>query len=630
MLYSLRTNCRRFREAGASILSKTVIGSLLIASGLSFSLRAQNTEATVLGTVRDPSGSVVAGAMVQLRNVGTSAQHTTTSDANGDYRLLGVEIGTYVLRIDAQGFQSEEFSQFDLLARETRRFDVNLKLASQAQSVQVQATDVPDVQTDTSNIAETKTGRELIDLPVAIATRAAGSTSPISTLTTQPGVQTDQNGNLSVAGANPAQLSVTIDGVSVIGGTSDLAGPVAELFPSYNAIEEIRVSEVINPAEYGGIADITTITKSGTNSYHGGVFENLQNSELNASNTFTHTTPTLKMNNFGIYMGGPIVIPKLYDGHNKTFFFGSFEALRRPDTTIEIESVPSAAMRSGDLTALGGPVLSASQISPLSLKMLQYLFPVPNYGPPGATSNNFAAYFPTPIYSNQADLRFDQQLTSKQSLNFHITYKNRRVDVPSNGTASLGSFSEPEIDYALIGGYTYVISPTVVNEVKGGIAGNHTSTSYGLTAAQIASDLGLGAGFSIPPGDAIPGVNITGFQPTEQFFGTYSSETKSRGIQLLDTLTWTRSKHTLKFGGDFRYLNAFYSNSYAQSRLGTYTFNGSLLSTLLTNGVTTAYEPFESFLLGIPDLSGIATIIQPNNEFYAPAYAVFAQDDWKV
>ena len=522
MLYSPRSICAALLAARVGALSKKVAAGFLIVMASSLSLRAQNTEATVLGTVKDASGALVAGAAVQLNNQGTSAQRSATTDANGDYRFSGVEIGTYVLLIEAPGFQKEQFSQFDLLARETRRFDVALKVASQAQSVEVQATDVPDVQTDTSNIAETKTGRELIDLPVAIATRAAGSTSPISTLTTQPGVQTDQNGNISVAGSNPAQLSVSIDGISVIGGTSDLAGPIAELFPSFNAIEEIRVSEVVNPAEYGGVADITTITKSGTNTYHGGVFENLQNSELNASNTFTHTTPTLKMNNFGIYMGGPIVIPRLYDGHNKTFFFGSYEALRRPDQTIQIQSVPSLAMRSGDLTSLGGPVLSASQLSPLSQKMLQYLFPLPNYGPPGATSNNFAAYFPTPIFSNQADLRFDQQLTSKQSVNFHMTYKNRRVDVPSNGTASLGSFSVPEIDYALIGGYTYVISPTVVNELKGGIAGNHTSTSYGLTAAQIASDLGIGAGFSIPAGDAIPGVNITGYQPTEQFFGTYS------------------------------------------------------------------------------------------------------------
>ncbi len=365
-----------------------------------------------------------------------------------------------------------------------------------------------------------------MDLPVAIGTRAQGSTSPISTLTTQPGVQTDANGNISVAGGNPSQLSLSIDGISTMGPkASEQLAPgvdpgIFEMFPSFYAIEEIRISEVIGPAEYGGVSDITTVTKSGTNSYHGGLFENFQNSEMNASNTFTHTTPTIKMNNFGIYLGGPLSIPKLYDGHNKTFFFGSFEALRRPNQTIEIQSVPSVAERSGDLSSLGGPVLAPSQISPLSQKMLQYLFPLPNIGPAGATSNNLAAYFPTPINVAQADLRLDQTLTTQQSLNFHITYKNRRVEAPSNGSASLGSFSLPEIDYAFIGGYTYVITPTVVNELKGGVTGNHYTSSCDVTAAQLASELGLGSGFSIPPGCADPGVYITGFQNTSQFFGT--------------------------------------------------------------------------------------------------------------
>ena len=612
-----------------NILSKSLIMLLLIAAALPAVLRAQNTEATVLGTVKDPSGSVVAGATVQLTNQGTGASRSTMTDRNGDFLFSAVEIGSYTLSVEAAGFQKEQFSQFDLLARETRRLDAGMKLATQAQSINIES-ELPAVQTDTSSIAETKTGRELVDLPVAIATRGAGSTSPISTLTTQPGVQTDAKGNISVAGGNPSQLSVTIDGVSVMGPKAAESGPIAELFPSFYAIEEIRVSEVISPAEFGGVSDITTITKSGTNSYHGGAFENFQNSYMNASNTFTHTTPTLKMNDFGVYLGGPLSIPKVYNGRNKTFFFGSFEALRRPNQTIQIQSVPSLAMRSGDLTALGGPVLAPGQISPLSTKMLQYLFPLPNLGLPGATSSNYAAVFQTPINSAQDDLRLDQQISARQSVNFHVTYKNRRVQAPSNGSASLGSFSQPEIDYAIQGGYTFVISPTVINEFKGGITGNHYSNGFGVTAAQIASELGLGAGFSIPSGDAVPGVYIAGYQHTEQFFGTYSADSSNRSMQLLDTLTWTRNKHTLKFGGDFRYLNGLYQNSYAQSRLGIYSFDGSVMSALLTKGVTTAYEPFESFLLGYPDSTQISTIIQPDNHFWAPAYAFFGQDDWKV
>src|SRR5215471_10905004 len=513
MSYSPRAISVANLQALMSLITRIGLVAVLIVFASSLPLQAQNITATVLGTVRDPSGSAVAGANITLANTGTGVTRSTKTDGNGDFLFSAVEVGSYTLTAEASGFQRQQFSQFDVLARETRRLDVAMQVATQAESITVQS-ELAAVQTDSSSIAETKTGRELVDLPVAIATRGAGSTSPISTLTTQPGVQTDQNGRISVAGGNTSQLSVTIDGISTMGPKASeqlSAGTdpgIAELFPSFYAIEEIRVSEVISPAEFGGVSDITTITKSGTNSYHGGAFENFQNSYMNASNTFTHTTPTLKMNDFGIYLGGPLSIPKVYDGHNRTFFFGSFEALRRPNQTIQIQSVPSVAMRSGDLTALGGPVLNPSQISPLSQKMLQYLFPLPNFGPAGATSNNYAAVFQTPINSAQDDLRIDQQIRSRQSANFHVTYKNRRVLAPSNGSASLGSFSQPEIDYAVTGGYTFIISPQLINTFRGGITGNHYSNGFGLPAAQIASELGLGSGFSIPKGDAVPGVYI--------------------------------------------------------------------------------------------------------------------------
>ena len=602
-----------------------------IASG-SFPLYAQSTTGTVLGTVKDPSGQVIAGAKADIWNKGTDARRATLSNETGDFRFSDLEVGSYVLTIEAPGFQKEEFSQFDLLARESRRLDATLKLASQTQSVNVESSAGPMIQTDTSNIAETKTGRELVDLPVAIATRGTGSTSPISTLTTQPGVQIDSSGNLSVSGSTPSQLSISIDGLSVMGPRAAETGPINELFPSFNAIEEIRVSEVVNPAEFGGVADIATISKSGTNLYHGGLFENLQNTDMNASNTFTHTTPTTKLNDFGIFMGGPLSVPKLYDAHNKTFFFGSFEALRLPRQVIQIESVPSLAMRSGDLTALGGPVVAPSVISPLSQKMLQYLFPLPNYGAPGATSNNYAAYFDTPINSNQADLRFDQNISGRQNAYVRLTYKNRRVENPPSATAPntvsalLGPFSQPEIDYAVAAGYTFIISPALINELRGGIAGNHYATTFGISASQIASELDL-SGFSVPEGDAVPNIRIAGYQGTG---GTASSLGANKSMQLLDTLTWTKDKHTIKLGADYRYLTGLYTNVFGSRRLGLYNFNGSVISSLLSNGVVTPYEPFESFLLGYPDSSNIASVIQPDTHAYSPHYAFFVQDDWKV
>ena len=165
-------------------------------------------------------------------------------------------------------------------------------------------------------------------------------------------MQTDSAGNMSVAGAIPAMLSVSIDGISTMSVQNE--APIAELFPSFNTIAEIRVSEVNNAAEYGGISDITTVSKSGSNSVHGGAFENLQNTDMNARNPFAAAVSQVKMNDFGGFVGGPVVIPHLYHGKDKTFFFASYEGLRLPRQQFIEESVPSLALRSGDLSVYSG------------------------------------------------------------------------------------------------------------------------------------------------------------------------------------------------------------------------------------------------------------------------------------
>jgi hypothetical protein len=297
-------------------------------------LNGQSTFGTVLGTVKEPSGAVVSGAAVNLTNIGTNAKRSTVTNDSGSFEFTNVEVGSYKVDIQAVGFQVSEFSQFDVGGRESKRLDAQLQIATQSTTVNVESTVGAALQTDTSSISETKGSRELVDLPVAITTRAQGSTSAMSTLTAQPGVQSDANGNISVAGTLPTQLSMSIDGISTMGpgnfNGQGGGGAISELFPSFNAIAEIRIGETINSAEFGGVADITTISKSGTNSVHGGLFENVQNNDLNAADFFSHVAPELKMNNFGIFMGGPVVLPKIYNGRDKTFFFGSFEALRLP------------------------------------------------------------------------------------------------------------------------------------------------------------------------------------------------------------------------------------------------------------------------------------------------------------
>src|SRR5215471_13669498 len=309
----------------------------------------QSTFGTILGTVHDQSGGVMPGCAVTVENVGTSLRRSVLTDETGSYTASNLEPGTYKVKVELPGFQVAEYTSIQLTARQTVRIDGTLRVATQAESVSVMAEAAPVVNTEVSNIFETKTGRELVDLPIAVTARSTGSTSALTTLTSQPGVQTDSSGNISVVGTKPAMLSTSVDGITSIAPRS--SATMAELFPSNDTIAVIRVSEVNNSAEFGGVSDITTISKSGTNTYHGGLFENLQNTVLNARNPFSTTRPKTVMNNFGFFVGGPASIPGIYKGRDKTFFFAAGEGLRLPRETVVVESVPSIALRNGDLSA---------------------------------------------------------------------------------------------------------------------------------------------------------------------------------------------------------------------------------------------------------------------------------------
>src|SRR5271156_857922 len=396
-----------------------VMTACVISSGLP--AFGQSTFGSIVGTVKDQSGSVVPDATVTLVNVGSAASKTVTTGGSGNYEFLNLDAGTYQVTVAASGFKDAVFDHLVLQARDTQRIDASLTIGSASQTVEVQAAgDV--ITTDQSSLASTKTGHELVDLPVAVYSRSNGSTSPILTLTTEPGVQVDDNSNLVVAGTTPALMSYTIDGISSV--NVENSGPLNELFPSFNSISEIRVSESNNNAEYSGVADVTTTSRAGTNDYHGGVFENLENTALTAGNPFTGK-PALHMNDFGGFLGGPVRIPHFYNGRDKTFFFGSYEGLRLPRQFPLVESFPSMDMRAGNLynylsnkqgtstptinnydgTAIPctGPSNCTVPISPVAANIIKYLYPLPNTGSASSFQNNYSANFPAPISSNQFD-----------------------------------------------------------------------------------------------------------------------------------------------------------------------------------------------------------------------------------
>lgn len=605
---------------------------LLGVAGLAPTLKAQSTFASILGTVHDSSGAVVGSAILSLENTGTAARRSAITDESGAYTIPNLEPGAYKLTIQAPGFQASTYS-VQLLARQTVRIDGQLSVSTQAEQINVTAEAAPVVNSEVSNIAETKTGRELIDLPIAITSRASGSTSPMATLTNQPGVQTDAAGNISVVGSKPSQLSISIDGISSMGPRS--SAPLAELFPSFNMIAEIRVSEVNNTAEFGGTSDITTISKSGTNSVHGGFFENHINTVMNARNPFSSRVPKTIMNNFGLYAGGPVMLPKLYSGRNRTFFFMAYEGLRLPRETVLVQSVPSLALRSGDLSSIAANFkdpgtnlpfpnkqIPVSRISSISQNALKYLFPLPNTGSPTAIANNYTQNFGEPIASNQGDLRVDQTINSKQNIFVRFNYKKRDVTTsPATGSVLQGAYQLPDTTFGITLAHNYVISATVVNEIRAGITGIDNERTFGIDPAQIATQIGLtGLPQPYPTGSAVPNFVIQGFQATG---GTASTVGRQRTYQVLDNLTLNKQKHTIKFGGDYRFLEGFSANVYAAVRLGQYNFDNSVTRDLIG-------APYAAFLLGVPDQTRLNTVVQPDSDGYANTYAFYVQDDWKV
>jgi hypothetical protein len=585
---------------------------------------AQSTFGTFVGTVHDPSGGVVAGSIVTVTNNDTAAKRSTITDKEGNYVLVNLEPGTYQIAIEAPGFQATTFKAVELLSRQTARADGTLSVAGQVQAVNVNAESAPVITTEVSNVAETKTGAELLDLPIAIASRSLGSTSAISTLTTQSGVAVDNAGSLSVAGSKPAMLSVTIDGITTMNPRSSAA--IAELFPSFGAIEEIHVSETNNSAEFGGISDITTVSKGGGNAYHGGVFENFQNSDLNARNPFSTSVTLVKMNNFGGYAGGHII-------KNKLFFFGSYEALKLPRQQFFNESVPSLPLRNGDLSAYSGVITSVggapyagnqipqSQITPQAKAVLNLLFPVPNTGPVNAISNNYSVNFPTPISSNQEDGRIDYTISPRQTAFFRGTYKSRNITNPpvNTGTILSGPLLQPEIDYALVAAYNFIISSNTVNELRLGFTGTRIFTSDTANAQALDTAIGIPIP-NAPAGDGRPTFTINGFQPTSS---TSSSVARGRTLQAIDNFTWTKGSHTIKTGIDVRRIASYLSNGFGAGRNGAYTFNGSVTNSIIGN-------PYAAFLLGVPDKTAIDTVNQPDSKDHETHYGAYVQDDWKA
>jgi hypothetical protein len=622
--------------------ASTFLAYLLLPVTLMQSLcYAQSTFADIRGTTRDPAGLALPQAVVTLRNLDENTTRSAITDDSGGYLFENLKPARYEVSASKTGFAASSTATIELTARQSARIDVTLSIEKLQQTVNVESA-AEQINTENATVGDTRGTDQLVQMPLNFR---AQTTSPLAALALSPSVITDSQGNIQVGGATYSMTGYSVDGISTANVTAN--GSLQNAYPSSEGLAELKVTAFNNSAEFSQVADITFITKSGTNLFHGSLFEYLQNDVLDATIlNFTSKAPK-RFNTFGGSLGGPVTIPHLYSGKDKTFFYVDYEGNRRRTATPEQYLVPTLAERNGDLSGL--PIISpatgqptnvainpyngtpfpnntipASMLNPVALKLLNGYYPLPNVTGSGS-GYNYETLQPIPSNTNGFDARLDHYITSNQQIYARFSWKNLLSD-----TGQLGLPANPllpndinvEHDRSLIVSYNYTITPKMVNEFRFGFTNSLINTSFPIQGATADDQLGLtGISFANHPNTgAFPTFNFsdgTGFTPIGR---DKDGPGQSKTMQFTDNLSRTMGKHTLRFGIDAR--RVFYETvvRWGQSDdFGAFTFN---------QGVFTG-SSFGDFLLGAPNTDFIVAS-SPNTNEPSVQWGIYAQDQWQV
>jgi hypothetical protein len=461
------------------------------------------SQTALVGTVTDSSGAVLPGASVVAVNAGTRDTWETTTNAEAYYNVQFVRIGVYEITVTLSGFQTSKVSGVKVTTNQITRTNVAMKVGQLNESINVVASS-PILDTDSARISETIGTRAVRDLPL-------NGRNVWSLANTTPGVLQAPNSDIGQsfrgAGQREIQNSLSLDGIN---SSSNLLAATS-MRPIADAVTEVQVQTGSTSAEYGSYlgVHINVVTKSGTNKPHGSLFEFVQDETLDNRGYFENRANPKNprhRDQFGAQIDGPMFFPKLYDGHNKTFFMGAYEGIRANALSAGFASVPSNLMRHGNFSEITTPIrnpltgqpfpgniIPAAQISPIARKLLEY-YPAANLA--GTTSN---------VQSNSESLdeidqvlaRVDQNIGNKIRLygryNWYDSYTRNLGIVTATGTA------QPRVNKNTLFSYTHTLSANLFNDFRVGYHRLDFNT-YNLFLESGAS--GVGAGLGIPGFDA--------------------------------------------------------------------------------------------------------------------------------
>ena len=619
----------------------------LLGTVLVLSASGQTTNGNIQGTVVDPSNAAVAGATITARNVATGLNVTATSTGAGVYALPNLPPGRYEITVEMSGMKKYVQDGVTVATNSTVGLDVQLQVGSATESVTV-TSDAPQLETETSDIGSTVQNSLVANLPLEVSGTIR---NPVQFITLVPGfvgnVANDPGSNSSddfkVNGGQMGSTDVLVDGVSI-----SLVSPNTQWNKgvSSEAVQEFKVLQSNFSPEFGesgdGIVNLTM--KSGTNDFHGSAYDFLRNRALDA-NAWTLNTQNAfnraighplepktvnTQNDFGFTVGGPVYIPHLYNGKNKTFFFFDYEGFRFHTGNSGPTSYIPESYRNGDFSSLctatppspaesfnaqgmcvdsNGPVPAHQLFDPTTHNFIpnNLLSNDPNFTPSavmaqvfsllpatsGALTNNVFDRSTSSTQANLWDLKIDHNISDKQRFSFGFDYDNTKTGGTSILAPFLGSQTPQDTRYARFS-HNYIFSPTVVNQLLVGFSRRfRTESSNGL-------------GQNWPQKLGLTGVAETTF-PCIKFIGTnYQDNLNNCGdsqfadnvYQGDDSVSVVSGKHTMKFGGGLRALQ-FNTRRLTQSS-GEFHFDPAETSSTGTTGGTGGYA-VASALFGLVD-----------------------------
>ncbi len=588
---------------------------LIISICFSVPARAQVAGGTLSGTITDPSDKFVPQAQISIRNVATGITTTVTTNSDGFYIAANLLPGEYQVTVSANGFATEARKGISLTVGAQQVFNLTLQVGSAAKTVVEVTTEAPAVQLASSDISAVVTANTVRELPLNgrswtdLATLQPG----VGAIQTQPsfavGADRGNRGfgsQLSISGARPQQNNYRLDAISVNDYANGSPGSVLGGSLGVDAIQEFSVLTSNYSAEYGKTSGgvVNAITRSGTNAFHGSVYEFLRNSALDARNFFDAAKiPPFKRNQFGGAVGGPIL-------KNRTFFFADFEAIRQSKGISTVTIVPSNNARNGMIhdSKTGNP--KTVTVDPSAAKYLTF-WPVPKNG--DLIGNGDKAFFTFAgqqiVNENFVTTRLDHKLTGKDSLSGTYLFDRTPYTSPDGlNNVLLGSLTSRQI---VAVEESHIFSPGFGNSVRFGWNNVYADNDLSVGAINpAAADPSLAAQPGRDAAQVSIGGGFTSF--TGGIGGNPTYYYRWNSFQVYDDAFLTRGTHTIKFGG------------------GVERMPLKLTALSNPNGVF-QFSTIENFLTNVPSRynSGLASTLTPR-ELRQTLFGLYVQDDWRL